>query len=652
VPIDYTSFDKQNPKHAHNFEGHSGHWWKESRPLERAQLLVAAADELKERSTERSQSNLRHAKLYGNFDAVGFGVRDYTKAASAPTNKIALNVVASCVDTLNAKIAKNRPRPSFQTDGGNWKMQQKAKRLDKFTRGLFYEAKIYQVAPEVFLDSLIFDIAAMKVFIDPGTRRLKFERIFPDELFVDDTDGLYGTPRQLFQRKIVAKELLLAEFGEDKALCEVICAAKPPADAFHRGFGDCVEVWEAWHLPSGPDADDGLHVIAMQGAELFKEEWKRDYFPFAFQRFTKRRLGFWGQGLVERLSGIQVEINRLLRSITEQLRRKGRGRIFVPIGSKVVPAHMTNGIADIVFYAGNHPPVIDSSNAVAQEEFMQLERLRSWAYQEAGISELSAGAKKPSGLDAAVAMREFNDIETERFAMQGKNYEQFFLDATEIALDLINEASESGYKVRMPDRRFVEEIDWKDIDFKRDAYVMQMFPVSSLPQTPSHRLQRVRELMADGFVADKGEARRLLDFPDLDAESHVATAALDDVDATISRILDDPKPKLIPPDEFQNLPLLVQRAQAAYLRGKNHGAEPERLNMLRRLIDQASNLLLKAQEPPPQAAPPMGPEMMPPGGPGMMGPGGPGPMIAPTVNMDIDPNFAPPVAPVAPPVIG
>jgi hypothetical protein len=406
-----------------------------------------------------------------------------------------------------------------------------------------------------------------------------------------------------------------------------------------------VQVWEAWHLPSGKKAKDGKHVIAIDGAVLLEEAWKIDRFPFVPFRYKKRTTGFWGKGVVESVAGIQIELNRLVRSISEQLRRKGRGRTYVAMGSKVNPAHLGNGIGDIVYYTGQ-PPHTDNNNAVAPEEFMQIDRLYQRAFQEIGVSELSAAAKKPSGLDAAVALREYNDIESERFALVHQAWEQFFLDYAELCLDLIKtQYGWKGYEIKLPSKRSMIQVDWANIDLDRDSYVMQMWPTSSLPQTPAARYAKVKEMMQDGFI-DKPVAQRLLEFPDVEAESNLGNAIIDDVDATISAVLDDPEPRLMSLEPYQNLDMLIQRATAAYLYARHNECPEDRLSMLRNLIDNATaqKAALMAPPPaPPGAAGPAGPVAPPMGAPPMGGP----------QMGDLNVNVAPPPAmPLVPPVVG
>jgi hypothetical protein len=629
-------------------------WWQSEDEDERAKSLVGMATSLKENANERHQANLRHVRMFENVEIDTLGAGDFASSivTQALRNRglVRMNVVAACEDTLAAKVAKNKPRASFLTSGGSWDKQRKARRLDKFGRGLLYELNAYEKGKEIFFDACTFGTGLGYLYPNEATGRLDLERVLPDEVYVDELDALYCEPRTLFRRKIVQREVLLAKFP-DKA-GSLYTAATPPNMPQKNFLTPTVEVWEAWHLPSGPKKKDGMHCICIAGAELFCEPWKLDVFPFVQLRYKKRTVGFWGKGVAETLTGIQIELNRTILSVSEQLRRKGKGRTFVPMGSKVAPAHFTNNIGDLVYYTGNVPPHPDNQNTVAPEELQHIERLYRMAFQEVGLSELSVAAKKPSGLDAAVALREYSDIESERFALVHQAWETFFLDMVKLSLKLIRaQYGSKGYQVRLPNRQFAIEMDWKDIELEEDDYVLQVFPVSSLPQTPAARYQKVKEMQADGTV-DKATANRLLDFPDLESETNLTNAAIDDVDATISMVLDEDKPVLMPVEPFQNLDLMVTRATAAYLYARHHGCDDERLGMLQQLIEQASQAKVALMTPPP--APPMmaGP---PPGATPMAGPPpGPGGMMPPSIGSNVGNltvNAQAPVAPSIPPVV-
>lgn len=649
MPLDYRDAvsHKEKPDKRAKLGQVVARWW-EVEESELAQHVVDVGSSLLSDAGERQAAHIRHARLYENCELDSLNGRSYADAVVRQIimgqGLMSLNVGASCVDTLTAKVTKNRPRPNFLTSGVSWDQQIKARNLDKWAKGFFYETKVYQKARPVFVDGCEFGTGFLQVF-DRGDGRLDCERVLPSEMFVDDLDGQYGTPRQLLRYKLVPRDILIRLFPEYES--EIIDAGKKEKLDSVGGSSEVLEntvpVWEAWHLPSGPGAKDGKHAIVIDGCTLLSEKWKISKFPFVVYRFKKRTTGFWGKGVIETVQGIQIELNRTVRSISQQMRRKGKGRTWVQMGSKVVVSNMTNNDGgDIGYYTGT-PPVTDSHNAIAQEEFSYVETLYRRAFQEVGISELSAASKKPAGLDAAVALREYSDIESERFAPQHQDWEQLFLDFAELSIDLITEQyGWENYEVKVPGRRDFSAVDWKSVNLQKDSYVMQMWPVSSLPQTPSARYQKVKEMMQDGFI-DKPVAQRLLEFPDIEAESNLGNAMMDDCDATISAILDEEEPRLMPLEPYQNLDLIIQRANAAYLYARHRDCPEERLSLLRNLIDNATaqKATLLA---PPTAPPglPAGPAM---GAPPMQG----GPTMTNNNTVNVPP---PPIQPTVPPVVG
>ena len=646
-----SSKEKPEPKRKAN-SNTIERWWELTDEHEIARAVVDGGTSMLQRAGDRHAAMIRHGRLYENCEFNSLSTSDYAASAMQAiftgAGLMSLNVGASCVDTLLAKVTKNRPRPSFQCSGASWPMQIKGRALDKWCRGFFYETKVYQEARPVALDAYEFGTGLLQVFPTKGNK-LMCERTMPNEILVDDLDGQYGRPSQMTRVKNVSRDVLTRLFPK---YAEEIREASKESDLDQPNSDpeiaeNTLRVWESWHLPSGEGARDGKHVIAIDGCVLFQEEWKICQFPFVVMRFKRRTSGFFGKGVIETVAPIQVEINKTVRSISRQMHRKGKGRIFVPLGSKVPSTNLTNNDgADVIMFAGDRPPTVDNSNAIAPEEFQYVLQLYRQAFQECGISEMAASAKKPSGLDAAVALREMSDIESERFAPQHQDWEQFFLDYAELAIELITKQyGWSGYKVLVPGRRDLLEVDWANVNLKRDDYVMQMFPTSSLPQTPAARFQRVEELRAKGYITDP-QAKRLLNFPDIEAEENLGNAMIDDVDATISHILDDDTPKLMPLEPYQNLDLIIERATASYLYARHRDCPEDRLQLLRNLIDNAAAAKVAMMQTPPPA--PMMPGA-PMGGPGMGAPTGAPPAGGPQISNEI--NVPPPIIPTVPPVI-
>lgn len=558
-------------------------WYKTEEPHNEVFAVLSSIDDTQ---SQRSSNNLRYARLYGNLEIVGLSPVDYYRTGGTyPTvlgGRLTWNVIKSMVDTVTSKIAKNKPRPVFLTTGGDFKLQQRAKKLTRFVQGVFYETKAYEKGALAFRNCGIFGDGFLKLYVEHG--RICIEQVISDEITVDQAEAIYGKPRSMFQRKAVDRAVLLNMFGGDEGKRKAIEAANPLATPMGRSnaTADLVRVVEAWHLPSGPKAKDGRHVLMIENCTLHTEEYKRCRFPFVRMPWTPPVVGYYGIGLAEELIGIQLEINKLLRQIQLSHHLLSTPKIFLEANSQVVSAHMNNEIGAIVKFRGT-PPTIHSFQTVHPEIYQHLERLYARAYEIAGVSALSAQAKKPTGLDSGRALREFSEIESERFAITQQRWEDMFVEMADHVVELGKQITKGGgsFKVMSPNRRVVDSIDFKDIDLEESTYMLQCFPTNFLPATPAGRLQSVQELVNSGFVS-REMGLSLLDFPDLEGTMDLMNAAYDDAMLRIDMIISDGVYE--PPDPFGNLQLLRTLGQAAYLKAKKDKVEEERLEMLRRMV--------------------------------------------------------------------
>jgi len=497
------------------------------------------------------------------------------------------------VSTIVSKITKNRPRPLFLTSGGDYTMKRKAKMLNKFVQGLFYGTDAYKAGEAICRDACIFGTGFMKIFDDGD--EIVAERVFPHEILIDDNEAIYGKPRQMFQRKYINKEVLINLFPD---FADSIIRASSDENTIGgspmtNNVYDAVGVVEAWHLPSSRDSGDGRHVIAIQNATLLDEEYTKSRFPFVSLKWSDRALGFWGQGIAEQLTGLQIEINKLLKTIQIAMHLVSVPKIFVERGSKISKAHLNNEIGGIIEYAGT-PPIYKTANSVSPEMFAHLDRLYQRAYEIVGISQLAASSKKPSGIDSGRALREFSDIESERFLSFARSYEQVFLDAAKIMVGVAEDVAgrDNNFSVTSFDKTTIQKIRWKDVDLKEDQYIMQVFPTSLLPVTPAARLQTVEEMMRTGLLS-REDGLALLDFPDLEGVQSLEMAAIDEIEMVIENIID--KGRYSSPEPFSNLPLALKKMNQAYLRAKLDSVPEDRLELMRRYISDAQSLISRAQ---------------------------------------------------------
>ena len=591
-------------------------WWLQDEGKSH-HALVGVAAFLAERSRSRHEMDRRHLRLYGGAEYFGLFPGSYSRVL--PTDlRVAWNVVQACSDTYVAKMVRSTPAPMFLTSGADYDVRRKAEKLNKFGKGCLHQSNAYRIAPTIERDAAIFGTGCLHVYSDAETGRVCSERVYPWEILVDDVEAMYGEPRQLIRRKFIDRSVLAELYGagDSEEAAErrraIERAPEPARELTGRDtLSDQVEVWEAWHLRSSQSAQDGRHVIAVQGATLFDEAWERDRFPFAFRRYVDPVVGFWGIGISERLTGIQLEINKLLMRIQRAHHLLGRPIVVLDETSGIPKTHITNEVAAVLVSSHPGDPIkVHAPPTMPPDVYSHLMTLRAQAFEEVGVSALDSSARKPAGLNSGASLREYSDIGSERFVLQGKRREEWYLDVVRLCLDEAREMD--GFSVDVPGRSTKERIDWASVSLEDDAYFLQCFPAALLPTTPAGRVEKVQELIASGLVP-REQALELLDIPDLDESRGRLLAGQDAARSQIASILDG---FLAPvPEALDDLRAILQLGQATYLQERTAGAPEERLEALRQYLMLAADMMRPpAAETVPEAAPipgaPAGPEMM------------------------------------------
>lgn len=583
------------PKDQNDPKGHT--WWKARSKAEMAQQLLETAAFLKEQQQYRFRQAGIHARLYGNLPLASWAGASLAKVSNPnalPVDRPTFNVVQSCVDTLVSRLGQSKPRPVFLTDNGNYKNRTLAKQMNSFINGEMYNAGAHDLAKEILRDAAIIGTGCIKILrtID---NKVGLERTLATELFVDTNDAFYGNPRTLYQFKLVDRSVLAEQVPEYRSeVAKAEHAVPDSSGESNRGMADQVMIVEAWHLPSGPEAGDGKHIIACTAGLLLDEEWKHDYFPFAFMHYSKRLVGFWAQGLTEQLTGTQLEINKLLSTISQSINLVGVPRVFVEDGSKVVKSHLNNNIGSIVTYRGTKPEY-EVAPSVHPELYAQLQRLIDYAYQQSGISALAAASQKPKGLNSGEAIRNYDDLQSDRFADLEQRWHNLFIDLSYKMIDQAVEiAEETGsYSTIYPDKDGTREINLPDIKkLKENPYVLQCFDTSSLPRDPAGRQQSIIDLMQAGIITPE-DGQRLLNFPDLDAQSKLRFAATERIQKQLDDIVETGK--YSPPDTFTDIIRAKELVTQYYNLYECSGLEESKAEKLRLWQTQVLELEAQAQ---------------------------------------------------------
>lgn len=578
-------------------------WWNAGSKADMVNQLLTTAEFLKTQQQYRFRQAAIYARMYGNLPLMSFigsNVNKMQSSGAIPIDRPTMNVVQSCIDTKVSRIAQARPRPVFLTDNGDYKERNLAKQMNHFISGELYQTRAYEKGELILRDAEVIGTGALKVFETPE-KRVGVERRLVTQLLVDHNDALYGEPRCLYEFTLMDRAYAMNMFKEGASKIEKAQQSFPDmSKESQESVSDQVMIVEGWRLPSAKDAGDGMHIIACSAGLIDEGEWTKLKFPFVFMHSSPRMLGMWGQGCAERLMGTQVEINKLLITISRSINLVGVPRVFVEDGSKVVKAHLNNEVGSIVTYRGTKPQY-EVAPCVPQEIYAQLQRLVEYGYQQEGVSQLAASSLKPAGLDSGEAQREYNNNQTDRLASLSKRYDQLYIDlAYQIIDKAIDIAERDGqYMTVFPDKDGTKEINLPDISkLKDDPFVIQCYDSSSLPRDPAGRKQQIIEMMQAGLISPQ-EGRRLLDFPDLAQENKLATAGEERILKILDEIVDTGK--YTPPDPFMDLGLATRLVTDYYNLYQAAGLEESKAQKLRNFFTQILAMQQAAQPQPPQA---------------------------------------------------
>lgn len=570
-------------------------WWEASEGKAHGRVFETI-DVLEDAIRERARRNNDNMRFYAGRNVRGMLHIRRTPFTLMDSDRLQLNVVQAVVDTLVAKLVKNPLRTTVLTHGGDFQSQQTARKLEAFLDGLSYESSLQHHETRAILHGCVLGMGVLKIF--ECEDRVRVEQCSVDEVIVDELEAYDAQPRQMFQRRYISREVLMGMYPEKASVIKNAQRSDIGSDR-SRYIADMIEVIEAWHLPSAEGAGDGRHTIVIEETDLLDEEWPNDWFPLVFFKYGEPLVGFYSTGVTDIIRGIQVEINAVLQRMQAQ-QRLATPTVLIPRGANINMAHLTNRIWNTIEYTGQIPPQWVAPQAVSPDLVRHLDSLIARAFEMAGVSALSATSQKPAGLNSGAALREYNDIETERFVHLGHERERFHRDATRTMLAVarsIMERTGGNYAVVTARDKYLENIDFNGVGIGDDGYEIRCHSTSFLPETPAGKLAAIREMFDAGLLTNREEGLALLDHPDLEKTINLARAAIDDIDRVIELMLNEGI--YLAPEPMQSLETGIERCRSAYLRARIDNASEERLDLLRRWMAEAQRILDTAAQPAP-----------------------------------------------------
>ena len=570
-------------------------FWDEDKGADRAQSLSALGAHLWSASERRRAGNLHCARLYGDIQSLGmdaWGGASYSAMFDGPV--VSHNVVASIVDTWTSLSCLVPIRPTFLTKGGDWQARRKARGFQKLVDAGFYISGFRQLEMLLLRDAGIFGTYRAKWWAErnaKGKWQPRVRRCMPGTVMTDETDSTDGRPTFTVERMVIDRGRLAAMFPKHaKAIKEL------KNTAYEREYGgslaqevvaDMVEVWEGWHLRSGPDATDGCHAIAagdldLTDYDLDDGDWPDPFFPFTVFHYSEPQVGVHGTGIAASLTGRQREINQLMMNIQESQATMAIPRLALPNGSQILTSDMDDSIASIVPTSGEAPiPLIWP--AYSQDVYAHLHWLIEQAYALEGYSVQDATGAKAPGLNSGAAQRAYADIVSKRHAERMKRREDANRNAATQIIALFRRcaAADPDFRLTFAGKYELDDIKWADVDLDDEAYEVKCYSASALPLEPAARIQELREMVADEWIS-KSEAKEQANIPDIDEMLALNNSPYHNILEKLERMLDSEEYSA--PDGIIDLNLALQLGGKFYLMVENQGAPESGLRLIRQFL--------------------------------------------------------------------
>lgn len=535
------------------------YWWKAEEPGAEAWNVAISLE------SDQQHRRQHYQELLDIYEEEGDQYDD---------GELRYNLSRAACDTVHAEIAgRQKPAPKFQTAGADWKTKRTAKLLEKYMLGFLAQAQQpylngWELMEDSFLDSPIGGVMAVKVLADFDEERVRLERHFAHELFVDPVEARYGTPKSLFHIYPMDRGAALAAFLDedndededdddktdeekhesrvkkdiDRAAVRYAIESSEsvrPDDIRRRGtpnvemrVADQIKIVEAWRLPCG--GSPGMHIYCTNGVTLFKEEWDSRNFPFVLTRWQRDRMGFWGKGLIDQGKSIQDELNDNAAKLQERFRLCGAKRTFYAEGSIDAELLAENEAETFIPYKGQSAPTERTPSPIADAEAMWLDSQFQKFFEITGVSQMRASARKEPGVTAGVAIRTLNDMQTARFALKAKSYENSYVYLTNLVIECSKALHRAGIDVEVGAGK---RIKWSEVDLPANTFDISIAPTSSLPNEPAGRMQMIQELY-DKQLITRETFMGLLGWQDLEREMNGQTAQTNYLEQVLDEILD------------------------------------------------------------------------------------------------------------------
>lgn len=549
--------------------------------------------------------------LYDQYSPTG----DDTTSPSAKLTNVSENVIASNVDTVYASVAATEVRARFMTDGADWSVQRRAKKMEFYSEGLGKIHNVHRKCRIAFKESSKKGGGHIKVYGDRWDD-LVVEHVPLEDLIVPDCDSRSGAPplQMHHVQRNYDRDRLRAEYPEHAEDIDSSYGSRAmttsgllSATGYRSSDANKIVVIDSIRLPIGkrPAKKNlrspkgaryvpGRRTVTIENKTLLDEPYHKPYYPIASVAWSDRQGSFYPISGAERIAGHQRSLNKRNWQIERVLDQNALLTTYVRPSDGNLSVKTTK-VGNVAVVKGDYPQT-PAPPLVHPETYNSRVQLKQSAAEDFGGAGLLASQSRiPAGLETGAAVREARASVTQRFAPQESDFEQLVLDVYFLMIDACKDLGEAAPTVL--ESRWHKPIKWSDVDMGQVK--IQIAAASTLPRTPAGREQTLLEWAQAGIISTDS-AKRLIDHPDLERELSMYTSALEVIEMQLEVILDG---GTAVPEPFDNLEMAVWRATATYNNARMGGAPESILEALYDYGTLAAFLVSQKQQPQNQNAP-------------------------------------------------
>lgn len=483
--------------------------------------------------------------------AVGYIDDVYSEDSIVPK----LNIIKSAVDAVVSKISTAHCRPFVNTVKGSFKTIQICKQLQVFFDYYFDEKNVSAKITEALRDACIFDSGY--IYLDEVNGDIKVVEpwnVYTRQREKNEYRSAYIEFPNISTDTLKDEDFDLLNNSEKKSIYVTIgyfydARTQTKATLINRQIRD---------------------ISPLQS----------DVIPLVSIFYTMPIVGNTTLSIADMLKGIQIEIDELMKRISDASVLNPAQTILLANASNIKVGQLNNKVGNIVQYNAQNPSGagvdVVTPEFISSQYITLLDNLIEKAYNMVGISQLSAQGKKPSGLDSGVALATQADIESDRFQILLDQYIRTFTDLAKVVVKVF----EANKDIIKPNR-YNLRLTWGDVEKEYDKMRIQFSAADNLSKDPSEKLKQLQTLAMAGIIPAT-QIASLLELPDINRGYSVANNAWNACQTLIDQCIYEDKyevPDYVPfqmlKEQIVNMQLSLRTAQ-----GSENGNEED----IKRLI--------------------------------------------------------------------